>query len=105
MFDGLSPRAIHSRRLVKKIRVRPTGGRKCVLCSRKDTDEDLVDGGRPMMWGLAACDGKSRGKLCYYCRRVWRRNFSAAFSLEKFIPQCAQNKSTFDTFSSLVSLP
>ena len=34
---------------------------------------------------------------------MWRKNFSAAFSLGKFIPQCAQNKSTFDAFSSLVS--
>ena len=41
--------------------------------------------------------------MCYYCRRVWRANYSASFSLEKFIPQCAQNKSMFGTFSSLVS--
>ena len=74
----------------------------CALCPRKGTDEDLVDGG-PMKWGLRTRGGKPTGKVCYYCRRVWRANYSASFSLEKFIPQCAQNKSTFDTFSSLVS--
>ena len=100
LFDELSPLAIHSRRLVKKIRVGPSEGSNCALCSRKDTDEELVDGGRPMRWGLAACDGKSRGKVCYYCWRVWRRNFAAAFSPEQFIPQCAHNKSAFDAFSS-----
>jgi hypothetical protein len=56
-----------------------------------------------MKWGLGSRAGKPTGKVCYYCRRVWRANYSASFSLEKFIPHCAQNKPIFDTFSSLVS--
>ena len=56
-----------------------------------------------MKWGLPPRDGKSMGKVCYYCRRVWRANYSAAFSLEKLIPHCTQNKPLFDAFSSLMS--
>ena len=103
--------AIPKQRLFTKTRVgsdsvgrslRPSEGKVCALCPRKDTDEDLVDGGL-MKWGLGSRAGKPTGKVCYYCRRVWRANYSASFSLEKFIPHCAQNKPIFDTFSSLVS--
>ena len=73
-------------------------GKACALCPRKDTDKDLVDGG-PTKWGLPPWDGKSMGKVCYYCRRVWRANYSPAPSLEKFILHCTRNKPLFDTFS------
>ena len=52
-----------------------------------------------MKWGLPPRDGESMGKVCYCCRRVWRANYSAAFSLEKFIPHCTPNKPLFDAFS------
>ena len=52
-----------------------------------------------MRWGLPPRDGKPMGKVCYYCRRVWRANYSAALSLEKFIPHCTPSKPLFDAFS------
>ena len=52
---------------------------------------------------MVTCAGKSIGRLCYYCRRVWRTNFSAAFPLEKFVLQCASDQPTFDALSLLVS--
>ena len=108
LFDDASQTP--KQRLLTKTRVRsdsvgqckgPAEGKACALCQRKDTDEDLVDGG-PMKWGLMD-GGKAMGKVCYYCRRVWRATYSSAFTLDKFIPHCAQNKPTFDAFSSLLS--
>jgi hypothetical protein len=55
-----------------------------------------------MKWGLPPWDGKSMGKVCYYGRRVWRANYSAALSLEKLILRCNPNKPLFDALSSLV---
>ena len=43
------------------------------------------------------------GKVCYHCRRAWRVNYLAAFSLAKLIPHCTQNEPLFDAFSSLAS--
>ena len=90
LFDDASQTT--RQRLLTKTRVRSDSvgqckglaeGKACALRPRKDTDENLVDGG-PMKWGLVDC-GKAMGKVCYYYRRVWRATYSSAFTLGKLI--------------------
>ena len=78
-------------------------GRICALCpiTRRDTDPDLVITNNSMKWGMNK-GKKSDGRVCFYCRRVWRARWGKTYDLPVFINTCADQQELYSKFCKLV---
>lgn len=63
------------RQVRRKQATRPDG-RSCRLCGAKDDQPDIVHTDSLWPWGYTpTADGKNRGRVCYYCFRVYQARY------------------------------
>ena len=76
-------------------------GRKCIFCHCTDDSQDHVTASTPMKWGMPPRDGKNDGRVCYYCRRVWRAKWKSRHTLDAFAGVIGQDESIHSEFVQL----